>query len=426
MAVSERLASLKARSASLHPYLVSAGEQAIWSVMNVGVGLLLIRLASPVQYGVYAFWANCGFVLSSLQNALTLTHLLVLPPSGGEDDVRRPVERLMLAVTLIFLAAVAAAVLVLTLAMQTRANPIGVPAAAVFVPAFLLQQYVRSLAFSRGRPGVALWQTAMVLALGVGLLTTAAFTVRPLSADWILGLLGAAYGVVGLGGLLRAMRGHDRLLWRELGAYAVYARRSAWIFLGVSTTELLARFYAFVVAGWYGPAALATLSATQLVLRPVPLLATSWSMVARSELAGRRERADWSGFLRVVAVALGLGAAVAAAWTGLMYKAWPFISSHVFGGKYAGVGWMVLLWGVSSGLSFGQVVVGVALQILRAFKPLALANTAASIAAAVAVLLWMRLWPVGGAIAGTATGQGVELIIMTLLLLAYMGRRKRL
>ena len=52
---------------------------------------------------------------------------------------------------------------------------------------------------------------------------------------------------------------------------------------------------------------------------------------------------------------------------------------------------MVLLWGLSAVLGFGQVVVSAALQVLRAFKALALANAAASAVAALTVLIVARL-----------------------------------
>ncbi len=418
------LTGWRERTRRLSPYLLAGLEQALWSVMNVGVGLLLIRLATPTQYGAFVFWSNCAFVLSSLQNALTVTHPLVLPPGDGQEGARRAVERLMFGVTLLFLLVVAASVFALVSALHRHDDAIAVRAAALFIPAFLLQQYVRALAFSRGQPGVAAVQTGLVLALAVVLLTSAALRVRPLTAEWMLAPMGAAYGVVGIGGLVRACPDLSFPTWAELRRYGAYARDSAWIFLGVSSTELLARFYAFVVTGWYGPAALAALSATQLTLRPVPLLATSWSMVGRSDLSRRREAGDWSGFAKVVALALALGAVIAAAWTGVIFSGWSFIASRVFGGKYAGARWMVLLWGISSAISFGQVTVGVALQTLRAFKPLAVVNTIASLCAAAAILVWLRAWPQGGAIAGTAAGQMVELVVMTGLLVVFVrGRR---
>lgn len=406
-------------------YLTSAVEQALWSLLNLGVNLLLIRIAAPEQYGAFAFWANAAFVVSSLQNALTMTHMLVLPPGDRMSPERLPVERLMHAVTVVFLAVMAAVVLAIALAMRAAGNVFGAPAAALFVPAFLLQQYFRSLAFSRGQPRTALFQTMGVLTLAVSFVGAGALTSRELSGNEILILLGLAYGAVGLGGGWFATRGQGvRLTWTELARFRAYLAESGWLFLGVTTTELLTRFYAFAVAGWFGAAALASLSATQLLLRPVPLLATSWSMVARGDLARRRDDGDWRGFNWMIVVALAAGCVVAVVWSGAIHLGWSLISTWLFKGKYAEDGWMVMLWGLSASLSLAQMVISVPLQILRAFKALAIANTIASVIAAGAILGAMKLYGYGGAIGGTAVGQVVEVGLMAAMLWMAMSRAR--
>jgi len=134
--------------------------------------------------------------------------------------------------------------------------------------AFLGQQYVRSLAFSRGRPAVTAVQTGLVLAAATVLLTLGQILYPPMSANMILTLMGIAYGAVVVGGYVTATHSS------------------------------------------------AALAATQ---RPIPLLAASWSMVARSDLVRRREALDWSGFSLLIAITLAGAAAIAALWTGIIF-----------------------------------------------------------------------------------------------------------
>jgi len=400
-------------------YLTSAVEQALWSLLNLGVNLVLIRLTAPEQYGAFALWANTAFVISGLQSALTLIHLQV-EHGDARTEPRLSLERLMHAVTLLFLGVSAAAVLIAALAMQTRGNPVGAPAAALFVPAFLAQQYVRGLAFSRGYPTTAAVQTGLVLVLATVLLTVGELLFKPLSANLILTLMGLAYGIVAVGGYLTATRGQGRMRWREIGTYAAYAKQSGWVFLGVTTTELLARFYAFAVVIAHGPAALAALAATQLLLRPIPLLAASWSMVARNDLVRRREAGDWRGFGLLIALTLAGGTVVAVVWTALVHLAWRPLTTLMFHGKYAGDGWMVLLWGISALINFSQIAIGIGLQVLKAFRVLAIANAIASLAAVAAILIAMAIYGAGGAILGTVIGQALELVVMSVLLVGGM------
>ena len=397
-------------------YLISAIEQALWSVLNLGVNLLLIRLAAPVEYGAFAFWANVGFVLTSIQNALTVCHLQVLAPSDPLAEPRLSVERIMHGVTIGYMALVALGSLAAVWLLHRGGSPLGAPAVVLFLPAFVLQQYIRALAFTRDRPVVAATQTALVLVSAVALLALA-FVAKAMTAERILLSLGLAYAGVGVAGAVAATRRQwPGMAWRALGGFGAYVRQSAWVFLGVTSTELLTRFYAFVVAGWYGPVALASLAATQQLLRPIPLLASSWSLVAKTDLARRRDAGDWGGIARVTGLTTIGGAVLAAAWALAVFTGWSLISRYLFGGKYAEDGWMVLLWGVAAAIGFGQQVVSAALQALKAFKSLALANAAASLVAAGAILMIMRIAGYRGAIMGTAVGQLMELVVMAVLL----------
>ena len=405
-------------------YLTSIIEQALWSLLNLGVTLLLAKLASPDEFGVFIFWSSCAYVLSSLQNAVTLCHLQVLPPGAGLDPEREAVERLMLGVTLVFLLATTLMTVTLALALGASGSPFGAPAAALLVPAFLLQQYVRFLCFSRGEALTAAVQTGTVLLLAAAFLGLGGLVLHPLDANEMLLLLGAAYGLVGLAGMIRATGG----LWSGLSldglkAYGGHVRQSGWIFLGVASSELLARFYVFAVGGLLGNAVLALLSFSQTFLRPVPLLALSWSMIGRNDLVRRREAADWGGFARIIlAVCVG-GVLVAGAWALTIAAGWPLITHWLFDGKYAEAGPLIPLWGLAAAMGFLQLVLNTGLQVLKAFKALALANAAASIVAAFAILVAMGPWGHQGAILGTAFGQGLEALTMGVIL-ALMLRRQ--
>ncbi len=405
-------------------YLTSIIEQALWSLLNLGVTLLLAKLASPEEFGVFIFWSSCAYVLSSLQNALTLCHLQVLPAASGLDPKRREVEQLMLAVTLAFLAATTLVTVVVATAMQAAGSPFGAPAAALLVPAFLLQQFVRFLCFSRGEALTAMIQTGSVLALASALLGLGGFLLNPLDANEMLLLLGSAYGLVGLVGMIRAMRGlWSGLSLKILKSYGGYVRQSGWIFLGVASSELLARFYVFAVGGLLGNAVLALLSFSQTFMRPVPLLALSWSMIGRNDLVRRREAADWSGFARMIlAVCIG-GVLVAATWTLMVAAGWPLITHWLFDSKYIEAGPLIPLWGLAAAMGFLQLVLSTGLQVLKAFKALALANAGASVVAAFAVLLAMGPFGFQGAILGTAFGQGLEALAMGVILTLMIRRQ---
>ncbi len=398
-------------------YLVSAIEQALWSALNLGVNLILIRLAAPAAFGAFAFWMACAFVISSIQNAVSVCHLQVLAPGDGLAPNRLPVERLMHRVTAVYVVVCGLGVALVVALFARTAPGLADWGAAAFVPAFLAQQYARSLAFTRGQPTVAAIQTGAVSALS-GVLLIPAWIVAGVNAETTLFALAGAYAVVAIVSLARATRGQFAgTSWRELRGYGAYARLSAWVFLGVSTTELQARFYAFATTAFLGPAGLAPLAATQQFQRPVALVASSWSQVARADLAGKRDHADLAGFRRVLAWTVVGGSVAAAGWGAMVWLGWPWLSRVLFAGRYLSEGVLVGLWGIAGAIGFGQTVASAGLQALKAFKALAIINAIASAAAAGAILLLLPRLGGAGAIMGTSVGQALELILMAGLLM---------
>lgn len=400
-------------------YGAALAEQMFGSLLNFGLNLGLARLAPADQYGLIAFWLNTGFALASLQGAVTATHVMVLPPGDALDPRRLPTERLMHAAEGVFLLLVGAAILAATTLVH---GAFAAPAAALFAPAFLAQQYLRVLAFSRGRPGFAAGQSGALAFLALVFVGALAILHRA-QADLVLFALAAAYGLVAIWGAIRLCGPQWRAGPRiDLRRYGGYAHDAAWVFLGVSSSEVLTRFYSFIVAAWYGLTPLAVLSATQILLRPIPMVATTWGMAARPDLLRHAEGGARRPFLGLVAIALAGGIVISGLWSLVVVLAWPALCRLVFNGKYAEFAWMVGLWGVCAGLTFIQLALNTALQALRVFKALALANTAASVAAAGAILVAMKLYGYGGAVAGTAVGQALEVVVMAALLARYVGR----
>lgn len=405
-------------------YLAAMIEQALWSLLNLGVNIALARLVAPETYGGFVFWANCGFVLSSLQNALTISHLNVLTPGRGDSPHRLETERIMHAATVLFLVLVGAVTLAITIGADGTSE-FHTPAAALFLPAYLFQQYIRALAFSRGDAKGAAIQTGLVLILAAVLLSLAVAGHIPLNADGIMFLMATAYGVVGIGSAIRMclsqMAGRP---WPRLKDYLPFSRQSSWVFMGVTSAELLARLYTFVVAGMFGPAPLAALAATQLFMRPIPLVAQGWSMGGRVELLTKRDNGDWKGFMRWVWIALGGGAVMILFWAPAVDLAWPFISDKVFGGKYHEYRWMVLVWGFASAFMFAQVIISCAIQSLKAFKQLAIANATASVCATAMIIASAALWGYEAVLISTTLGLLVDVIVMLALLLSLIRRRR--
>jgi len=404
-------------------YLLSLIEQGAASLINLGLNLLLIRLVGAEDYGAFIFWSNIGLILNSVQNALTACHVVVLPPGDESRAGRIGPERVLLSVTILFAVLSALGSLAAILLLHSTGSILAIWPVIGFVPAFLLQQYARSLAFSREAPGFAASLTVSVLIIGGALLIGAYLAGIRLSAGHALTILAIAYGSVAVVGLWRLDGGGGFAFdGATLSAYRSYFTQSRWVLLGASTTELLNRFYGFIVIAWFGAAALGTLAAAQQLLRPMVLLVNAWGPVARAAMAGARERGDWRAF-RYHLVRAGLAnLSFGVPWTVAVFLAWPLISEYLYKGAYTDAKWLALLWGVSSVLGGFQIIPNTGLQVLRAFRVLSYANLAAALSAVGAITLLLNLFAYPAAIVGTMVGQGVEIGLMVMFLLRLVPR----
>jgi O-antigen/teichoic acid export membrane protein len=396
-------------------YVISLAEQGFASILNLGLGLWLIRQVGASQYGVFILWNNVALMASSVQNAATVCHLQALPPGVENRAGRIAPERLLLGVNTLMLVAAALAT---ALAWQILApSELAPPAAIVFVPAFLLYQYARALAFTRGAVRGAGAITLAVLLVSVGLFGGAwVCGIRP-RAELALTLLAIAYASAGLIALWRlSPKFRPFLPFSELRHYRRYLHNSLWVLLGVGSTEAIARFYSFIVVAWFGAAALGTLSAAQVLLRPAILAVNAWGWVARTDMAGRREAGDWKGFVLSLTRGIAGVLLISLPWGVCVWLGWPLISRLLYAGRFAAAGWIALLWAVSAGLGGMQNALSIAFQALRSFRSLAYADLAAALAAIAVTLLLLSRLSFPYAIVGMMAGQGLEAVLLAALL----------
>jgi len=399
------------------PYLISLGEQGLASILNLGVNLWLIRRVGAAEYGAFILWSNISLILSSGQNALTIAHLMALPPGRQFLAQRAEPERVLLSVTLAIL--LAAGVFGLVSGIGAA-----LPEAGLFLPAFLVNQYARALAFSRGQVLTATVQTGTVLLISVVLFGGSQLLGLPVGAGAAMAMLSLAYGGVGVAGVaLMSVPVVHGMGLRDLVRYRRYLGESRWTLLGVTATEFLGRFYSLIVTAWFGTAALGVLSAAQVLLRPAILAVNAWGWVARAEMAGRREAEDRRGFLLSLGRGLAGTVLISVPWGTTVYLAWPLVSQRLYGGRYADAGWIALLWGFSAAGGGLLAAMSTAFQALRAFRVLAYADLAGAAVSVVATVALLSVLSYPFSLVGMMTGQLLEVILLAFLLISHLPKQ---
>ena len=404
-------------------YLVSLIEPGLGSVLTFGVNLWLIRNGAEASYGVYVFWYAVAWMLGTLQGTLAITHLYKLPAARDGLVARAPAERFLLTVMLTLCVLAALAVLAGNAALAAHGSSLAEPGAALFIPAFLLFQYVRAFAFSRQRPAAAAVLSATVLA-GAALLLGADFALgRAPNAGRVLTLVGLAYAAPALAVLLILLRGLRPMLGvAALRRQAHILAGSGWLLLGAGSGEVTSRLYSFAVVARYGSEALGALAAVQVVIRPAWMLSAAWTSIGFPAMAGAWARRDRGAVLRAMLAGAAVTTIASLSWSLVVLAAWPWISATLYHGRYADPGWLVVLWGANVMLGSIAVALNTAMLSLGEFRRLAVLDL---VAAVVVVVALATLLPRGSpwAIGATLLGQAAQIVLMAALLRRQLRRR---
>ncbi len=412
MRLLHRLRNLNLTTGPLR-YVLSLTEQGFASTLNLATNLWLIRHLDPAEYGLFVLATNAALILCNVQGGMTIAHLMTLPPGGPTRPERAQPERMILSMTLVMvcLSGLLTAAALAIFDWQTVVIPL---ALALYLPALMLYSYTRSLAFSRGLVLTGAAQSAAVLLIAAILLGVTLLFGATQQVDLALLILALAYGGAGLvtlvqlcGGMFRGLRLHDLLHFRA------YARESVWVLIGIGSIELLSRFNSVIVSVWFDTAAVGTLGATMLLLRPIGMVVSAWSLIGRVAMVEKREAQDWSGFVKTVIQSMGGALAISVPWVLAIYFAWPLISAHLFAGRYADDAWIVLLSGLSVIVGVVLFVLSLGFQSLRRFRLLAWTDLAGAAAAiGVTLLLVMTHFGYAMTLVGMMAGQVLDLVLL--------------
>ena len=398
-------------------FALSLAEQGFGSLLTFGVNLWLIRNGAAVAYGTYVFWLSVAFAGGVVEGTLVLAHLSRLPSARDRMEERRAPERFMLTVTMAVLSLVSLAVAGGEAVLARAGSDLATHSAILFIPAFLLFQYVRTYAFSRQRPALAAMLSGTILVVTVVALGIDFALGNKPDAGRVLFLTGLAFGGVSLSVLLLLLRGMGPMWrWAELRQQASVVHGFGWLMLGAGSNEVTGRLYSFVTVGRFGTEALAVLSAVQVLIRPAWLLSSAWASIGFPEMAGRWSNHDRGGVVRTMALGAGVTALGSLVWSAVVLVGWPWISSVLYHGSYADVGPLIYLWGGNVVLGSICTALNTGMLALGEFRRLALVDLAGAVVTVAALCVLVPLFSYPYAIVATILGQAMQLALMATLL----------
>ncbi|HUN92071.1 MAG TPA: capsular biosynthesis protein [Burkholderiaceae bacterium] len=395
-------------------------NQALLSIGNLAIGLILIRNTSDLQYGYYVLVTNALMLMTALQGAYIgppLVNRLARCANGTErGDLVGGLfrEQRQLLRTLAAFVAAAGAVLWAAGVLNEHSGPVVIVAAAAAV-ATLNREFFRAALLAYHRPQDVLKADVVYVALLAAGALAATFTSFPA----VLAVCTLGIGAVVGGNLARrALNRHERWNIRGLpGILRQIAPVGAWSTLGSAIHWAFNQGYSYLIAATLGVPAVAAIAATRLLMMPVNLLSNGLGSLLLP-LAARwlHHHGPMSVLRRLVLVTFGLAGA-ALAYFALMWVLRDWIFDSILHKHFEQRDLLLGLWVVVFLLIVFRDQLIWLLVARERFRPLAGLTAFSAVIALTASYFAMHRIGAPGALVGIAFGESLQvlgIIVMSL------------
>jgi O-antigen/teichoic acid export membrane protein len=352
-------------------------DQAVLSLATFGVGIGAARSLSPTDFGAFALALAAYWICLGVSRALN-SEPFVVRFSGTESNGGRLEAQATGAsvVTGLALGALVIAGAFLAINGSIRWSFVAIAAS---LPAMLLQDSLRFLAFAGGRGSVALISdTAWAIALGFAL---AGLSVSGVSAAWLYVTAWGASSIVGVAVAIAILK--------------IWPRPRAAIHWWSSQRDLALRYLAeftaqsgagqisiYMIGAIAGVASAGALRGAQVLMGPITVLFLGITTFAVPE-AVRRQRTSPRALRSLARMVSGTLGMVALVWCAVLLSIPESIGSRLLGASWKGssatilgVGLGTAAYGFATGAFVGlraYAAAGRSLRIRMLFAPITLA-----------------------------------------------------
>ncbi|MCU6435014.1 hypothetical protein LPB67_14650 [Undibacterium sp. Jales W-56] len=339
--------------------ILSVIDQGMLSALNFAIGMLLIRLVTKEEYGLYG-QLYAGGLLAGLVVDSWIAGPLTTVASAVQDATRKALLRhywIRQIWSTLLMGGLAFAIVALV-PLATRNSHIGNWLALAFGAYVIgngLREYGRTVGFIQSDIVAVLRQDVLYVVLVV-ISLAGLFSGDYLGLETIfLSLAAASILCAALSaGRLKA-RTHtpasqqhdaqDEMQKAIAGHQDTISGHGRWAILGVLVGWLSNYSYVYLSGAWLGVAAIADLNASRLLLMPIPLAVAAWSRIARPEASRLMADRNWTGLRKLTLFSIAGIELVVCAYVVVLLLLLPWLEAHVIGSKYSGLDPLVMLWG---------------------------------------------------------------------------------
>lgn len=404
-------------------YVAAIAGPATAAVAQFALSLVCIKLLSVAEFGVFTLNLTIVQLAQSIWTALYCAPIQVVNGTASQVKSMRDAIYAMSFTSSLALGALHALGI---LVFEPQSGSVFL--IAVCTVTYLNRWFLRALTYCFGR-NYLVFASDLVYSMLLIVLTGLWFW-WPIASLWVpfasMIVASLAGGLVCLAGCRGLVYGGLIAGTKALATYAdIWKRYSSWSVLGVVTTEMTANAHVYLVSALVGPAALAPIAASALIVRPTQVSANALSEYGRARISRcyvdgnfKLVRDEISNFRIVLAGVLIINVLLALA---ILYFGAPYLPHKDY--DFETLAGAAALW-------FGVALIrnlrtpeSVFIQAVGDFKPLAFASVwsgAVSVAAVVGTVLLL-----GPVLSIVAVGVG-ELIYAAIIWSIYGETRNRL
>ena len=390
-------------------FILSLGGEGVQSGFHFVLNLILIRMLSAYDFGVFAIAFVLGGIALSYGNALVSVPAAVQMPRLKSPGAMNFQDVAFGSIALIF-AALIGSVVALGL-LLTLGHGVEALAGGVFVGLWMLRNHVRTVMFARRAMSAVTLSDMSYTASEIVLVTAGLWLDQ--EGERVTSVLAAlaAANLVAIGVALRMLPLRIRIslrssVWRR---YRRIWSDVAWSLFGTTTWTIQSQGLTFLVAALAGPAAYAPVAAGLVLFSPLRQAVNAFINVFRADFVaalgdGRYRRLNVTIYSVCALIVLSCAAAGAAIWL-----TWPFLDAHIFAGKFdhAAMPLIVTLCGLVAALYLTYNVPLALIQAAGHFKPVALATTFGGLVGLCTVSILLNVTTVAWSLAGVVAGEAV-------------------
>jgi len=369
---------------------LSVGAQGLVSGFHFALNLLLLRLVTPFDYGIFAFAFVLAMFAQAINNALISTPLTVYTPVIKDPSQRADQEAMFSTLNImLFILLVLAGLLYSASSNLDSGISLAVTA---FVAVYSARHYSRSAGYARMRPLITATGDSIYVGAGFLIVLTLVFTQEKLGITSILYALAAA----NLAAMIveRSMLHGKSRKWLSFGrlhSYGTVWLQSRWALVGSLTTLFLAQAHSVIITSTNGPNAYAPLAAGFVLFGPVRVALLTWQNMVKPELAVALSESRQDAVRKQIKTTTLLMSGAVLAMGIFLWIAWPLIHKFLYAKQYADqpMAYIVGIWSVITLFAASYNAPSAALQAMRDFKVLAMASIYGAVLSGVMVSLFL-------------------------------------